>query len=156
MIFCKLKIGTKAERRAFMDNLHPGQGFEIIKNLTSEYAYKATGISRNIRAQFVFNEVWSRLTDDDAKVKVANKGKGVFQDYKELGFDGTVNGDPEGVYDFIFGTLGTSFENDGILQQTFSSIEGFSNNTDFANFLKDIIIDGKFLDLKLAKLMKLV
>ena len=154
-IFCQLKIGTELERVGFLESIYSTQGFITHQKMMINYAYQTTAVSRTNRAKFVFNEIWCRLNMHDAKV-LALKGTESIIAYTTLGFDGTINDDPEGVYDFIYGIAGTKYENDGILQQTLITEPIGYTQLEFCNHLFNLTIKGEYLNLQLAQLMGLI
>lgn len=157
LIFCNLKIGSDDDRIAYMDSIYgSGNGFKVIQNLTAVYAYKATTQSRGIRSSFAYNEIWSRLDVDDAR-DIGIKGKDAFLNYTQLGFDGTINNDPASVYDFIYGVVGTVYENAGIKHKPYTRLpRGFNTIDEFCDFLNNIVVNGECLNLNLAKTLNLI
>lgn len=147
-IFCKHKIGDKEDRINCFD-------FETIEKLTMLYSYRATHISRKLRSTFVYNEVYNRISDDDAK-QIGKEAQSPFLRYKELGLDGIINGDPASINDYIHGTTGTEYETVNLKSKNISNIEGFTNIDDFCDYLTNILIHGKYMSYKLAEILNLV
>ncbi len=148
-ILCKHNIGDKSDRIALI-------GFNNYQLSMVNYGNKATTISRGNRIPFVKSEVWSRLDIDKAR-EIAEESEKVLYLYQENGIEGTLyDSGQEGIDDYIYGRAGTSFEGDGILQKSLGTIEGFSTNQDFCDYLKGITIDGEKMNLSLASEMNLL
>jgi hypothetical protein len=67
----------------------------------------------------------------------------LYHKYLLFGREGTVEGDPEGLFDYIDSRVGTSYENTGLKNKSISP-SGFATVSDFADYLLDIIKYGKY------------
>ena len=148
IIFCGLKIGSDDDRNNFI-------GLTNSKMLSIKYSYNATTIARGNRAKFLVSEVWSRLTDIDAK-NVAHAGRDAFVSYLTFGFEGSIAGDPDGLYDFIYGIAGSRYAGIGIMDMVLEDQPIGSTKQEFCDYLTDIFLYGKRLDLPLAKALELI
>lgn len=140
MIFCVHHIGNEADRVAFL-------GSDTLELLNSQYANKATSISRKNRVKFVYPKFWAALPVE-AKNLVPSLLNALLQ-YQSVGLDGTINGDPPSIYDYILGTTGTPYEGVGLIDQDINLI-GYIDKQDFCNHLVDMLIYGKYLNHNLA------
>lgn len=67
-----------------------------------------------------------------------------FYKYIEFGLKGILEGDPEGLFDYILGTVGTSFAGVGLLQKTWTPISGLTM-LQFTTLLMSILKDGEYI-----------
>lgn len=101
--------------------------------------------SRTNRCWIAQSEVFNRL-DHATAVEISNDV--IFESnlryaYVQIGREYTLKGDPEGLYDYLLNTIGTSYENNGFRSYTPTELYGFDNMIDFSNYLVDILEYGK-------------
>ena len=109
--------------------------------------------SRSARLTFAQIEIFNRLARQDADIitdEISNFNSfDLAHLYVERGREGTIEGDPEGLFDYIEGSnrTGTSWTdplvNRGFRDKTFPVL-GYSNCSDFADRLLEILKDGTY------------
>jgi hypothetical protein len=109
---------------------------EIFNKLSTEARIK--------RLTKVKMEVYNRLSHDQInsilEIMLANK---VMFTYINLGTEGTLEGDNEGLFDYILSRTGTIWENTGLSKQSYSP-KGMSDCQELANRLIDILKNGNY------------
>jgi len=95
--------------------------------------------SRRIRMQKAITQCYNRLTQADANT-VINDANGLVEKYIEYGREGTVEGDPEELFDYIEARAGTTYVVTGLAAKTFVPTDAGTLAqlvTDLMNILKN-------------------
>jgi hypothetical protein len=96
-------------------------------------------LTREIRFNKAKYEIYNRLTITESNIILNEIEKSISTETPNLG---TVEGDPEGLFDYILSRTGTSFDGNGLTTHTYTPT-GYSNMTDFVNDkLIKILKDG--------------
>lgn len=93
--------------------------------------------SRKKRRLIVEVEVYSRLESNKRK-KLLKEMYELLELYEKFGVEGTLEGDDEGLFDYIEERPATSFFGNGLKSKNYT-IDGFSNINDFAIHLMQIL-----------------
>lgn len=95
-------------------------------------------------------EVYNRVSLENANIigfqlknSVSTTNKDLKTSYIEQGVEGTLVGDPEGIFDYLNNTIGTSFENAGFRSFDWLPI-GYNNMTELSLTLLNILQNGKY------------
>lgn len=114
LVCCEHKIGSHALREAVV-----GTSNLVLFGL--QY-HKQVTEARQVRAAYVTSILWNRLPNNAQEVleEVISLQDNMFITYVFFGREGTVEGDPEGITDWLYGRAGTSFENTGLLQKNWT------------------------------------
>lgn len=104
--------------------------------------------SRKMRAMIVQMHLFNRLSKADWE-EVANDTEPLLPYYLEQGREGTVEGDSEGLFDYVDGDSRSSHTWDGTgsevgFRNKTYTVSGYSNCSDFADVLLDILKYGKY------------
>ena len=100
--------------------------------------------SRKIRFNKAKYQIYNRLTTEQANIILNEVEKDNLSNlYIQYGREGTIEGDPEGFFDYILSRTGTSYENNGFINHDYSPI-GFNNMLELANFIIDIVKNGNY------------
>lgn len=100
--------------------------------------------SRNARFDKCITEVYNRLDDDQIKeVMIAMDYNKTVDAYIKLGIEGTQEGNPEGLYDYILARAGTQWESTGLSVQAYTPV-GMADCQELANRLMDILVNGNY------------
>lgn len=107
--------------------------------------YNAQSIkARKQRLTACMVEVYNRLTKDQINEVVATSNfNKIAYNYVELGQEGTQEGNPEGLFDYIGARAGTSWETTGLRVQPYIPV-GMADCTELANKLLDILVNGNY------------
>lgn len=100
--------------------------------------------SRQIRLMTVQMNLFNRLSKADWE-EVGNAAAPYLAVYLEQGREGTSEGDPEGLFDYVDGSArpGTSWTTNGFRDKNYT-IEGYASCSDFADYLLGILKDGNY------------
>jgi hypothetical protein len=108
--------------------------------LFKEYAT----VARKRRLDEAMSQVYNRVSYDDVNTIIYEMDSAkLMYNYVVLGIEGTLEGDIEGLIDYILSRVGTSFENIGLTTKNFT-VEGMSGTAEFATLLVDIIKNGNY------------
>lgn len=129
-IFCNHKIGTQVER-----NSHVGEANAKLMGLN--YAFKA-GEARKVRLGYGITEIHSELPDDSGAIIDASRDAVV--DYVFFGREGTVQGDSEGITDYL-NSLG-GYTSTGLSVQSYTPIN--CTLAELIDTVEDIILNGNY------------
>lgn len=106
--------------------------------------------SRTDRLERVQIEIFNRI-DKAYWFEIATDLEGIKLHYLQEGREGTLEGDPEGLFDYIDGSNrpGTSWDGNttgkvGVRDKAFSVV-GFNNCSDFADYTLDILKNGNYM-----------
>lgn len=109
-----------------------------------------SGLSRAARFKKAKYEIYNRLTLAQANVimdeiehSLSTVTPNLRENYIEYGREGLSEGDPEGLFDYMLGTAGTSFEGHGLVDHDYVPI-GYASMTPFVEKLLDIIKNGNY------------
>lgn len=80
--------------------------------------HKASVEARTLRYAKASMEVYNRLSPAESKVVIGDVADLGFK-YVQYGIEGTVEGDPEGFFDYLEARSGTSYENTGLATKTY-------------------------------------
>ncbi len=96
--------------------------------------------ARAHRVNQVRLELYNRLLPAEIATIMVNIGN-LDNYYVFNGHEGTESGDPEGLYDFLDATVGTSYELTGVRAMTLTP-EGYTDGDDFVDSMLVILRDG--------------
>ena len=104
--------------------------------------------SRNIRLAKVQMHLFNRLGKADIAIMSADV-EGLTDHYLTEGVEGTLEGDGEGIFDYVDGTARSNHKWDGLgadigLRDKTFVVEGFANCSLFADMLMDILKNGNY------------
>lgn len=104
----------------------------------------SSGIARKARLEAMMIELWNRLSQNQVNdiISAMNFSK-VSVNYIELGQEGTLEGNPEGLFDYVEARSGTSWENTGLRVQNYTPL-GMSNCAELADRVMDILVNGNY------------
>lgn len=132
LVFCKHKIGTQEDR-----NSRVGVGNAILLSL--QYDGNMVDV-RQTRLGYAKTEIHSRLPNDSGDI--LDTARDSILDYLIFGREGTVQGDNEGVTDYLNSVVGSGYETTGLSVQSYTPI-GMSL-TDLIAKVEDIILNGNY------------
>lgn len=99
--------------------------------------------SRQTRFMFASMEVYNRLPKAEADHIVTEiKDDNLAEQYINYGREGTENGDPVGLFDYVLAVSGTPYESTGILAQDIHP--SGMNRSEFVTRLVDIVGSGNY------------
>lgn len=133
---CNFQIGPQEKRIAFVGLS------EILKrnlnysNLTYDSRLKRSGAAiTNLVTHLPSNykEALKEIVDNQT-----------FYKYIQFGLEGTVEGDPESLFDYILGRAGTSFDGIGLRQKPWTPINGLTMEQ-LTDLLITILKDGEYI-----------
>ena len=85
--------------------------------------HKESVKARQIRFDYAAMEIWNRLTRTEARTIVNQiEADALSNKYIQFGTEGIQKGDPEGLFDYIESSVGTSYENAGLLQTRYTPV----------------------------------
>lgn len=97
--------------------------------------------ARTNRHTCALMELFNRLEKSDAQALLIRlESLNLLRLYVEYGIEGTIEGDVEGVMDYLHSRTGTSFDADGFLEESFTPTAG--TLADIKDSLVDIITNG--------------
>lgn len=100
--------------------------------------------ARKHRFNACITEVYNRLDDDQIKaVMIAMDFSKTVYAYIDLGLEGTLEGNPEGLFDYINARANTQFEMTGLKVQNYTPV-GYANCSELANRIMDILANGNY------------
>lgn len=135
LICCAYIVGTHAERVATigLDNV-------ILYGL----AYHAKAVeARQTRTAYAVAEVHNRLPNNYQEVVDDLINGNLFLTYVQFGREGTAQGDPEAITDYLNGTTGTTWAGAGLLQKGWTP-EGLADMQALVDRIEAILIDGVY------------
>lgn len=87
--------------------------------------------------------IYNRLQISDANEIINDvKANSLYDNYIDFGREGTLEGDPEGIFDYIESRVGTSYEDTGLASKSFTPIEG--SLSDIVVKTIDILKNGNY------------
>ena len=100
--------------------------------------------ARSKRLSKCMIEAYNRLTDEQIQSIMAtmNFSKTAYA-YVEAGQEGTLEGNPEGLFDYIQARTGTQWETTGLRVQNYTPI-GYNNCQELSDRLMDILVNGNY------------
>jgi len=99
--------------------------------------------SRDNRRLSAVGEVYNRLTSGTDQMDLMADVSGLLEQYVKYGIEGTLEGDIEGLFDYIEGRTGTTWETTGLPSKTGYTIEGMTL-TQLKDRLMDILANGNY------------
>lgn len=88
------------------------------------------------------NEVIDDMWEIYAKVNGKEYTRSLVENYIMAGREGTLEGDPEGIFDYVLARTGTSFEHTGLLQKGF--VTTYGTLQELCNKFIDILKNGNY------------
>lgn len=132
-IAAALIIGSHAKRLA-----HVGSHTEI-KKLCLAYDQILKPV-RQSRLDHARQELHARIPNN--ALEAEKEASTLFYNYVEFGIEGTTEGDPEGVNDWLFGRANTAYDAAGLLQKPWTTDPGTYGLTALVNFIYDVLHKG--------------
>lgn len=97
----------------------------IEEQVTNGTAYHKESVAcRQMRLDRAVSEVYNCLTDTDAETVISDVTGGLSEAYVHFGREGTLEGDPEGLFDYIEARSGTSYVLTGLAAKGFTPTQG--------------------------------
>lgn len=96
-------------------------------------------LDRKIAAE---GEVYNRMSIASERSELIGEVTNMTKDYIDFGVEGTLEGDAEGLFDYLESRVGTSFENTGFLSKTYT-VEGMTVAQLSARLI-DILKNGNY------------
>lgn len=103
--------------------------------------HKQSVKSRVTRENRAVSEIYNRLTPGD-QADLLNDISNLIDIYVKFGIEGTLEGDPEGLFDYLESRSNTSYATTGLLSKNYS-VEGMTINQ-LSNTLIDILKNGNY------------
>lgn len=110
--------------------------------MAGQYYSLMTMKSREKRLSRAISEVYNRLFDNKETVLTDANNDGLITSFLN-GREGTLQGDAEGLIDYINATASTAYELTGLRAKAWSP-EGYTNMNDFCDYLIDILVNGNY------------
>lgn len=132
-ICCELLIGSHAARLGFL-------GSHNTMVLLGLAYHKQASEARNIRFAYAIQEAHTRLPDN-AK-EIPGEVSTQIIDFIYFGIEGTQEGDPEGLMDYLYGRAGTTWDAAGLINKPWTP-DGITL-TQLVNNLYDILHKGEY------------
>lgn len=101
--------------------------------------------SRAARINSASSEIRNRLQKSEA-VEIMNEiftSELLYDKYINFGNEGTLEGDGEGLFDYVESRVGTSYENAGLVNKNFTP-NGYADMSAFSVHLMDILKNGNY------------
>jgi hypothetical protein len=136
-ICCELFIATKTER----DELYTTEQQVDM----GEKFHKKSVESRRKRTERATAELGNRLlkTEYEDVMDDISAGTNLFDKYVFFGREGTVEGDTEGIFDYLESRAGTSYATTGFIDKVFTPL-GMADMTAFSSHIMDILKTGNY------------
>lgn len=101
--------------------------------------------TRDHRIARAMGEIMNRLIPAECYVILEDlyTSMMILDKYVQFGREGTLEGDPDGLFDYVESRAGTMFAGAGFREKGFTPL-GFANMTDFSTFIMDIVKNGDF------------
>lgn len=100
--------------------------------------------SRMKRISRAMSEARTRIQQSDVQELIDDlESSNLLDTYITFGREGTIEGDPEGLFDWVESRAGTSFDGIGMSSKSYT-VEGYSDMSDFTVYIMDIIKTGNY------------
>jgi len=113
--------------------------------------HKKSVDSRNKRVSVVIAEIHNRLNEADAKQVVADLVHGVsgsddnlIWKYESFGVEGTLEGDVDGLFDYVEARTGSAFSGSGFVDKNYTLINPSNNMDSMSECLMDVLKSGSY------------